>query len=377
VTPLLLQPRRVEPWKIVWTGGLLLLLLFVAIRRGRNAPETAPNTIQWTGLTMGTTYSIVLAHPPLAERDRRTLHQAVEETMARINSLMSVYDPKSEISRFNDLPEGASLDISREFAHVLRFALDLAATSGKAFDPTVGPLVRLWGFGPPVIPEMTDPTPEAIRDAFTRVGAEKVQLKGVTLTKLAPGIQLDLNAVAKGYGVDAVAQTLRSRGFTRFMVEIGGEVGVSGLNPGGTPWRIGVDHPSPNALPGNRLSRVLHVTDCAIATSGDYRNFRTEASGQIVSHLFDPRIGRPIFRTWSSVTLLAKDCLTADGLATTMYVLGPDEGLSWLAREFPDCEAMFLITSPDGSVLTRETAGFISRTQPSLGVQNKPGDPVR
>lgn len=362
MSPVLLQPRRVQPLKMLWIGGLLLLLFLVATRRAQNAGEIPRGGVRLSGQTMGTTYSIVLAAKPPTGIQKRRLERAIRETMDRINRHMSVYDPESELSRINRAPRDVPSMLTPETARVLRFALDLAAASGKAFDPTVGPLVRAWGFGPAPASSPDRPAPAEIRALMERVGADKAELRDQTLIKRVDGLEFDLNAVAKGYGVDAVAQTLQELGYIRYLVEIGGEVVVRGMNPGGEPWRIGVDHPAPDALPGSRIDRVLHVTDCAIATSGDYRNYRTDSSGQRVSHLFDPRSGRPILRAWCSVTVLARDCLTADGLATTLYVLGPDDGLNWLSRSFPDCEAMFLIADPDGTLDVRETAGFRDRT---------------
>lgn len=362
--PVLIQPRRLHPLKMLWVGGLLVLLFAGATYRARRAGLPPPGGVRLSGETMGTTYSIVLAHPAPTRAERLRLERALGETMDGINRLMSVYDPESEISRINRAPMGAPLPLAPETAKVLGFALDLAEASGGAFDPTIGPLVRAWGFGPGPAPRPGDPGPDERRALLERVGFRRARLEGETLTKLADGLEFDLNAVAKGYGVDAVARTLQSLGLERFMVEIGGEVVVRGLNPDGKPWRIGVDRPAPDALPGAAIERVLHLTDCAIATSGDYRNHRKDSAGRPVSHLFDPRRGEPVCREWSSVTVLAPDCLTADGLATALYVLGPEEGLPWLASAYPDCDALFLSAGPNGSMTTRESPGFRARTAP-------------
>lgn len=362
--PVLLQPRRVHPLKMLWVGGLLILLFLVFTYRARNSGAIPPGGVRLAGTTMGTTYSIVLAHPAPTRADRQRLDQALRETMDGINRLMSVYDPESEISRINRAPAGEPLPLAPETARVLDFSLRLARASGGAFDPTIAPLVRAWGFGPGPASNPNGPGPDELRALRERIGARHVRLDGRTLTKLAGGLEFDLNAVAKGYGVDAVARTLLDLGYDRFMVEIGGEVVVRGLNPGGTRWRIGVDRPAPDALPGDRLERVLHVTDCAVATSGDYRNYRKDNTGRRVSHLFDPRRGEPICREWCSVTVLAPDCLTADGLATALYVLGPEEGLLWLSREYPECEALFLVAGPEDAMDSRASPGFHARAAP-------------
>ena len=213
----------------------------------------------------------------------------IDRLLAEINRQMSTYDPQSELSQFNQYDEDDWLAVSPATAKVVAYCLELANESDGAFDPTVGPLVNLWGFGPN--PSAFEPPNDAkIAAALERVGYQKVeaQLDPPALKKSDPSVYLDLSAAAKGYGVDAVAEFLTYRGFSAYMVEIGGEVRTLGTKPGEQPWRIGVEAPDSN---GQKLQRVLELTDQAIATSGDYRNFFMHNERRY-SHTIDPTTGK-------------------------------------------------------------------------------------
>ena len=250
------------------------------------------------------------------------------------------------------------MEISPAFGRVLDLALDLSRASDGAFDPTVAPLVNLWGFGTHGRPDRT-PDAAAMDTARARVGWPHVTRSGANaIGKDRPGVELDLSAIAKGYGVDAAGGVLDAAGVTNYFVEIGGEVRAAGRNAAGQPWRIGIDRPARDALPGDDLAGVLHLTGGAVATSGDYRNFFAASDGRVYAHIFDPRAGRPIESPPTSVSVLAPDCLLADGLATTLFVMGPEEGLAWLPRHYPQAEALFVVRQPDGSFRERSTPGF-------------------
>ncbi len=362
--PHVIQPRRIRPLQMLWVGGLIIALFLWALYR-RPPPPASADAVQMNGLTMGTTWTIRIADSHVRPGDLPDLRAAVETAFAEINRQMSTYDPTSEISQFNDGPAGVEWPVSPEFARVVRFALNLAEMSDGAFDPTVGPLTELWGFGR--LPRGEQPPTDAeIAEAMDAVGYRKVTLtEDGRLSKSHDRLRLDLNAVAKGYGVDVAAQVLWARGLRNFYVEVGGEVVARGERPGGGPWRIGVERPQAGTPPGAAIERVLHVADFAVATSGDYRNFRRDdGTGEAYAHIFDPRIGRPVRRTAGSVTVIAEDCLKADGLATALYVMGPDEGLAWLGRNCPETDALFIVRRPDGSLEQRTTAEFDARTRP-------------
>ena len=320
----------------------------------------APRDVLLSGQTMGTTYSIRLAASPLGRGELRRLQNDVDAALAEVNRQMSSYLPDSEISRFNRAGANEPIAISPDFRFVVRRALEIAEATGGAFDPTVGALVNLWGFGPDGRPRAA-PAAEQIADARDTTGWGHLRLTtDGQLAKDIPDLRLDLGAIAKGFGVDRIAALLRERDCRDFVVEIGGETLGVGVNAAGEPWRIGVLKPDGS----NDLQGVAHLTDGrAIATSGDYRNFYRDETGELRAHIVDPRTAAPVGHAVASVSVLAGDCLTADALATALFVLGPDEGLPLLAARFPGVEALFLVR--DGGNGFRETAtpGFAPATR--------------
>ncbi len=325
---------------------------------GRDADGALRSDALLAGETMGTVFHIRLVRPGLAARELGRIVRAIEDALIEVNRQMSPYQDDSEISRFNRAAAGDVVPISPAFARVVAASLDLSRASGGAFDPTVAPLVNLWGFGtsgrrghPPDATEVSN--------ACARVGWRHVELVGAqALRKALAGVELDLSAVAKGYGVDAAADALAAAGVTNFFVEVGGEVRASGSNAAGRPWRIGIDRPRREAFPGEDLEGVLQLTGGAVATSGDYRNYLEAPDGRVYAHIFDPRAGRPVESPPTSVSVLAPDCLLADGLATTLFVMGPEEGLAWLPRHYPLAEALFVVRRPDDSFREWSTPGF-------------------
>ena len=304
---------------------------------------------------MGTTYSIRIADAALGKEQLARLQAQIDAALDEINRQMSPYRPDSEISRFNRAGANEPVAISEDFANVLSRALDLADSTGGAFDPTVGALVNLWGFGPDGLRHEA-PTADQIAAARATSGWRhlRVTLAG-QLAKDIPELRLDLGAIAKGFGVDRVAALLRERGFRNFLVEIGGETLGEGLNASGVPWRVGVLKPDGST----DLHGVARLTGGrAIATSGDYRNFYRDENGLLQSHLIDPRTAAPVRHAVASVSVLADDCLTADALATALFVLGPGEGLPLLAARFPGVEALFILRNGNGGFEEVATPGF-------------------
>ncbi|EHO42129.1 ApbE family lipoprotein [Caldithrix abyssi DSM 13497] len=296
---------------------IVFLLLISACRQN--------SLIQLEGRTMGTVYHIKLIDDVNASISEKELQSAVDSLLNDINRQMSTYQPQSEISRFNRWRSTEPFKVSPEFLRVVQKALKIYRETNGAFDITVGPLVDLWGFGRKGA-RFEPPDSQQIARILQRVGAHQLKVCGDTaLCKLNPDLEIDLGAIAKGYGVDAVSRLLKENGFTNFMVEIGGEVYASGKK-GDRPWRIGVDQPQYNAPPGQMVEAVLNLENCAVATSGDYRNF-FEYRGKIYSHELDPHTGWPVANGLASVTVIAPDCMTADALATAIMVMGDERGL--------------------------------------------------
>lgn len=301
--------------------GIILALIVFAAATACAADEIAV----FAGRTMGTTFHVRCLLPADVSED--DISQRIAARLDKVNQQMSTYIDDSELSRFNHSTQVDTwLDVSPETAKVVAYALEVAADSNGAFDPTVGPVVDLWGFGPPER-RPQPPTDEEVSTALESVSYRNVKVREdpPALQKAVATVQLDLSAVAKGYGVDAIGEELEAVGCTSYMVEIGGEVLTKGRKPGGAAWRIGIEAAAPGA---KTLSKVLALTDEAIATSGDYRNF-FEYEGRRYSHTIDPITGRPVEHDLAVVTVRAATCMQADALATAILALGPRAGYDW------------------------------------------------
>ena len=275
---------------------------------------------------MGTYYSITYGEGESCSPQKK----AVDNLLAHINSVMSTYEPDSELSLINQNLQAGEYAISQELHLVLGASLMVWQETRGAFDITIGPLVNLWGFGPANAEET--PT-EFEQDAVAeRIGMENLELASNSIVKKQPNLFIDLSAIAKGYAVDRVAEKLSSLGCKDYLVDIGGESFAKGQNQAGTPWKIGIEVPSPER---RGIQRVLALSDLAIATSGDYRNFRETAVGR-VSHVMDPRNKLPVTSNIVSATVLHRSAMMADAYATSMMVLGYEDGMKLAeAQSFP------------------------------------------
>ena len=342
---------------------------------GTAPPDSASARHRWTiaGETMGTTFNVTvvsghvaaagLAHQaesgPSAARavSRATEHPAVEaevrRLLERIEGRMSHYRPASELSRFNRAATTEPQSMSGETLGVVAEALAVSRASGGAFDVTVGPLVDAWGFGPPGrAPTAPDEATLAALQAGVGTDLLEVDLAASTLRKRRPEVVVDLSAIAKGYAVDAVAALLAERGHGDHLVEIGGELRAGGRNEQGEPWRIAVERPDPGAP---AAQRIVTLTNAALATSGDYRNFY-DLDGARVSHTVDPRSGRPVTHALRSVSVIARRCSLADARSTALNVLGPDEGYALATAQ--GWAALFVTDDGTGRLVERETPAF-------------------
>ena len=272
---------------------------------------------------MGTTYSVKIVDLPENVLPERVADR-IQMELDSVNQKMSTYQPDSELSRFNQLSAGGIAEMSPDTFTVLQKSLDIWRRSQGAFDVTVGPLVNLWGFGPAGRPNRV-PDPEAQKEAWKRVGSDALALYPDThkVQKLKD-LYVDLSAIAKGYGVDKVAQALEEMGIRRYLVEVGGEIRVGHAKSEEHPWRVAVEKPVPQL---REVQQVIDAANIAVATSGDYRNY-FEQDGVRYSHTIDPRTGIPIQHKLVSATVIAPNCADADAWATAMMVLGPEQGLA-------------------------------------------------
>ncbi len=316
---------------------------------------------------MGTAYRVRVVAPA---QDEETIRGLIEERLAAVDQAMSTWRADSEVSRFNGLRAGESLVFSEDTWSVLELAWRVRDESGGAFDPTVGPLVDAWGFGAAGRSDQpAPPTADRAAELLQAVSAVTLSPPLRRATKLHDGAALDLSAVAKGWAVDQVSEALSAAGNAHHLVEVGGEIRTAGPGPGGTPWRIAVERPPtdasrsrPPAGAANRalpagLHKVLPMTDGALATSGDYRNYR-ERSGVRYSHTIDPRTGRPVHHSLASASVFHPSCAAADAYATALMVLGPEEGITWADRN--DLAALLLIYRGNG-LEERTSAAFRRR----------------
>ncbi|MHA6204293.1 FAD:protein FMN transferase [Dyella soli] len=292
-------------------------------------PSAIPAVQVMHGHTMGTTWTVRAVLP--AGSAAQALQDGIQATLDLVDGQMSTYQPHSALSRFNAAPAGTWQRLPAECFEVIAHALKVARASDGAYDPTVGPLVNLWGFGPDA-PRREPPSEQAIAAVRERVGWWKVEVDASIHGVFQPGgIYLDLSSVAKGYGVDRVGRYLDSMGVASWLVEVGGELKGKGTKPDGSPWRIGIERPGAAAGAVERmdqLSQVLTLRNRAIATSGNYR--RTfAASGMSFSHHIDPRSGWPVAHAVASVSVLADEAMQADPIGTLMTVLGPEQGLAF------------------------------------------------
>ena len=303
------------------------LVAAILVLTGLAGCERKMQMHQWSGQTMGTFYRITLVPLPGPQPNHRTseLRVQVDALLRDINRSMSTYQSDSEISNFNSLDSESCLLISSDFSYVLAEALTIAQASEGAFNPLVAPLVNRWGFGP-IAQVSRLPTDAEVKSLMALTHLDNISLTDTSdqLCKLNSRAQLDLSAIAKGYAVDRIASLFTEQGYSDYLVDVGGELRVSGLNPEGDRWRLAIEQPITQAAATPGIHEVVHVTDHAIATSGDYRNF-FEHEAQHYSHTINPLTGYPAQHNLVSVTVIAKHAATADAWATALLAAGPEQ----------------------------------------------------
>ena len=302
--------------------------------------EKPAEQIHLSGPTMGTTYNvkyIAEEGQPSAE----TLQLEIDRLLEEVNDQMSTYRKDSELSRFNQAQNSEPFAVSPQTAIVVKEAIRLNGLTLGALDVTVGPLVNLWGFGPEARPEVV-PTEEELAARKANIGIRHLSVDGNTLTKDIPNLYVDLSTIAKGWGVDVVADYIQSQGVTNYMVEVGGEMRLKGLNREGIKWRIAIEKPS---VEERAIQDIIEPGDMAVATSGDYRNY-FERDGVRYSHIINPETGKPISHKVVSVTVIDESSMTADGLATGLMVLGEDLGMQ--VAEQHNIPVFMIVKTEDG-----------------------------
>lgn len=332
----------------------IVLLLLVAIvyfyRQSTSNPEKeialSPNAkVVFSGNTMGTSYRVVYL-----DESGRDFQLSIDSLLIVFNQSLSTYIPDSEISRFNI---GDSLVFESPFFYpVLKSSKEIFKLTDGAFDPTVGPLVNLWGFGPGG-PQLKDSV--NIDQLVKLIGFNNIIYDETGVKKRTPGIKLDFSANAKGYGVDRIADFLQDKGIQNYLVEIGGELIAKGVNEKGELWKVGISRPEEQGN-ADQLYSIIALDNRAMATSGNYRNYY-ELDGLKVSHTIDPATGRPVRHGLLSATVIAQDCMTADALATALMVMGTEKAIK-LQQKQGNFEIFLIYDDGEGNMKSFASDGI-------------------
>jgi len=303
------------------------------------------------GQTMGTSYKVKLVSQDLLTSEEDSLRSIVQERLNEVDELMSTYKDSSDVSRINRGLIGVDIQVSALTTQVLLESVSLGEMTGGRFDVTIGPLIDLWGFGSKLTTAQM-PAKSEIDAALARIGLDSlmVEVKNNTVKKLGD-IEVDLSAIAKGFGVDRVSEALLSLGYLNFLIEVGGEIFVSGVNIQGKQWVLGIEEPD---FEGRKAYTTVSIKTGALATSGDYRNYK-EVSGQRYSHTIDPVTGYPVSHRLASVSVLSPRCSMSDALATALMVMGEVEGYKFALENKVD--AYFIFREGDGFA-TKSTGQF-------------------
>jgi len=312
--------------RLLWQVPFLVLLIvgtILIIRQQQNMPYQ-----KYSDFVFGTTFTVTYQ----CDSD---MNKSIKAELMKVDYSLSPFNEQSIITAINNnqdvLPDQMFMD-------VFQLAMEVSRETNGAFDITVAPLVNAWGFG---FKNGEKPTPHQVDSLRQIIGYQKVSVVDGKIRKQDPRIMLDCSAIAKGYGTDIVARFLRSRGVKNYMVEVGGEIVTSGVNPDRLPWRVGVIKPNDDSLNvSHEIQTVLNVTDIAMATSGNYRRFYYK-DGKKFAHTVDPKTGYPVQHNILSATVLAKTCAQADAYATSFMVMGLDEAKKVLERH-PDLMAYFI-----------------------------------
>lgn len=301
----------------IWLA-LIALAFFVSCTK-----QNELETLALQGQTMGTTYHVTLMGQSNL-LDETQLKTDIDAVLVEVNNKMSTYQPDSELSQFNQNVSVNPVNLSDDTAKVVAKAIELGELTKGALDITVGPLVNLWGFGPDGRPNKV-PSADKIKQIESHVGLDKLNFEDGRLSKSDPKVYVDLSAIAKGFGVDQVADYLDSVGIHNYLVEIGGEMRLKGQKLNSANWRVAIEKPESF---DRSVQQVIEPGNNALATSGDYRNY-FEQDGVRFSHTIDPTTFKPINHKLVSVSVITSTCMEADGLATALNVMGPEKAFNF------------------------------------------------
>jgi len=319
----------------------MIMTIWVSMVISACTQSVHPTIQVMSGSTMGTTYSVQVAGMG-NEKSLNKLGEQIRSILQIINQAMSTWDRNSELSKFNYGPVNTWTHFSDITMEVLKLSLDINQLTNGSFDVTVGSVVNLWGFGPSQQSEAV-PRDSEISKAMQRTGVHHIVIDPDTRhVKKEVDLYIDFSAIAKGYAVDKISDYLEQEGINDYLVEVGGEVRGKGNKPGGKAWKIAIEAPQ---VGGRQVQQVVSLTNTAVATSGDYRNY-FEKDGHRYSHMIDTGTGRPVKHKLASVTVVDKHAARADALATALMVMGPSKARNF--AEENDIAAFFIVRQDDG-----------------------------
>jgi FAD:protein FMN transferase len=319
---------------------LALLSLVLTLTACFPSNQSGKKEILLQGQTMGTTYNIKVV-ATIEQVEALELQTKIDSLLKQVNQEMSTYIPDSELSIFNKNRTLESVTVSTGLARVIKESIRLGNLSEGKLDVTIGPLVNLWGFGPEKKPEKI-PSEELLTATKAKVGLKHLSLVNNQLSKAIPELYVDLSTIAKGYGVDLVAELIEANGINNYLVEIGGELRLKGFKHTGELWVVAIEKPLTTE---RSIQQFIVPKDNAMATSGDYRNY-FEVDGARFSHIIEPDIGRPINHKLVSVTVIHPSSMTADGLSTALMVMGAEKGMEFSVKN--DIAALFITKTENG-----------------------------
>ncbi|MDO4461635.1 MAG: FAD:protein FMN transferase [Bacteroidia bacterium] len=330
-----------------------LIIITIALGLLSSCKNSKPTYVHNTGFVFGTSYNIRY------ESDSN-YHEEIRAELDKYDQSLSTFNPHSTISKIN---RNEAHHVDSFFTTVWYKAKEMYELSGGAFDVTVRDLSAHWRFAKgfmldTISTEIYDSLANGAKDVLKFVGMNKVQLQGDSIVKDDPRIQLDMCALAEGYGIDIAAQVLEKHGVKNYMVEIGGELHLKGISPNGTKWRIGIDAPNENnSIFDRQTQHIIEISDCAISTSGSYRQYYYTSDGKRISHTINPITGCPIEHKTLSVSVLGPNTMTTDALATVFMLLGQEKAIE-MANAMDGVETLIIFENDDKQLEEVMTDGF-------------------
>jgi len=341
------------------TGAVIALM---AAGSGLGSAEDHP-VIRWTGQAMGSPYTIQVVDAKMDDMQVMALKAEVGQRLKDLNQQVSHYLPDSEISKFNHAPANQPFKISPDLVRLMKFSLELNRQSQGSWDPTLGPVISLWGFGEKTEKHAIPPEAE-LKAAMKLTGCQHLKLTdNGELIKDIPELSLNLSSSAKGFVTDEIVKLLGTHGLTNVYVAMAGDLAVRGHSPRGVKWQVGVALPMENWKENNPMATAVSLTDQAISTSGDNEKFFKDAQGRRLGHIFDPKTGWPVQHDVASVSVVGPDSMTAGATATLMFVLGQEAGLKYIEAR-PTMAALFIVRDGEDKFRQVPSSRWAGMTKP-------------